>query len=456
MKRLSIAAGSLRLRLLLGSLLWILVALWLAGLALTDMFREHVSRRFEAELDAHLNQLTAAFEVLPDGSGRLALPLSDPRFARPYSGLYWQVDAAGSAARQGVLRSRSLWDSVLTVPVDTPADGELHVHSVSGPGGAGLLMLERMISVEGPRPERFRLIVAADVRGMNEPVGAFSRMLTISLIVIGIGLFAAALLQIWVGLAPLGSMRAALAGVREGQSRRLSGSYPAEIQPLVDELNSLLAHDEELVTRARTQAGNLAHAVKTPLTIIANAAARDTGPLASLVTEQVADARRQVDYHLARARAAAAARMIGASTPVRAALEGLKRVLSRAHADRELSIDLDAVSPGLVFRGEEQDFHEMLGNLLDNACKWARHRVSVTATQSGKRMLLVIEDDGPGVAPDARDRVLGRGVRADEQVPGSGLGLSIVADLAERYGGELQLGDASLGGLGVRLALPAA
>ena len=149
MKRLSIAAGSLRLRLLLGSLLWILVALWLAGLALTDMFREHVSRRFEAELDAHLNQLTAAFEVLPDGSGRLALPLSDPRFARPYSGLYWQVDAAGSAARQGVLRSRSLWDSVLTVPVDTPADGELHVHSVSGPGGAGLLMLERMISVEG-------------------------------------------------------------------------------------------------------------------------------------------------------------------------------------------------------------------------------------------------------------------------------------------------------------------
>ena len=224
----------------------------------------------------------------------------------------------------------------------------------------------------------------------------------------------------------------------------------------MDELNSLLAHDEELVTRARTQAGNLAHAVKTPLTIIANAAARDTGPLASLVTEQVADARRQVDYHLARARAAAAARMIGASTPVRAALEGLKRVLSRAHADRELSIDLDAVSPGLVFRGEEQDFHEMLGNLLDNACKWARHRVSVTATQSGKRMLLVIEDDGPGVAPDARDRVLGRGVRADEQVPGSGLGLSIVADLAERYGGELQLGDASLGGLGVRLVLPAA
>lgn len=454
MRALSITSGSLRLRLLAGSLIWIFVALWLAGLVLTDLFRDHVSSRFEAELDAHLNQLTAAFQAKSASAGRLAVPLSDPRFQRPYSGLYWQVDAGG-AETVGLLRSRSLWDSVLTVPKDTPADGMLHRHTVSGPEGASLLMLERMIRFDGPVSASFRFIVAADVRGMSEPVTAFSRMLAISLVVLGAGLVAAAALQVWVGLAPLRRMRAALAAVREGSARRVAGTFPAEVQPLVDELNTVLAHDEERVSRARTQAGNLAHAVKTPLTVLANAASRQESELASLVMEQVSDARRQVDYHLARTRAAAAAQVGSANTLVRPALEGLVRVLVRAHADRDLSIDVNGVSAGLVFRGEEQDFHEMLGNLLDNACKWAQRQVRVSASRTEKRLILVIEDDGPGVPPDARDRVLSRGARADEKVPGSGLGLSIVLDLAELYGGDLKLGESSLGGLKVSLALPA-
>ena len=209
MRGSSIGGGSLRLRLLAGSLLWLLVALWSAGLVLTDLFRDHVTRRFEAELDAHLNQLAAVFEMQSGGAGKLAMPLSDPRFQKPYSGLYWQVDAAG-AAKAGLLRSRSLWDSVLIVPKDTPADGELHMHRVRGPDGATLLMLERLIRLDDPVAAGFRLIVAADVRGMSEPVLAFSRMLTIALVVIGVGLAAGALMQVWVGLAPLRSMRSAL------------------------------------------------------------------------------------------------------------------------------------------------------------------------------------------------------------------------------------------------------
>ncbi|MEZ5612595.1 MAG: ATP-binding protein [Rhodocyclaceae bacterium] len=453
MRGSSIGGGSLRLRLLAGSLLWLLVALWSAGLVLTDLFRDHVTRRFEAELDAHLNQLAAVFEMQSGGAGKLAMPLSDPRFQKPYSGLYWQVDAAG-AAKAGLLRSRSLWDSVLIVPKDTPADGELHMHRVRGPDGATLLMLERLIRLDDPVAAGFRLIVAADVRGMSEPVLAFSRMLTIALVVIGVGLAAGALMQVWVGLAPLRSMRSALTAVREGGARRVVGRFPVEVQPLVDELNTVLAHDEERVARARTQAGNLAHAVKTPLTVLANAASRQEGALALLVMEQVSDARRQVDYHLARTRAAVAAKTGSAHTRVRPALEGLVRVLIRAHADRELSIDVSGVSPALVFRGEEQDFQEMLGNLLDNACKWARRNVRVTASRSHRRLILVIEDDGPGVRPDIRDHVLNRGARADEKVPGSGLGLSIVSDLAELYGGDLQLGEAAIGGLKVSLELP--
>ena len=456
MRKSLLARSSLRLRLLAGSLIWILAALTLTGFLLADLFSAHVAARFEAELQTHLDQLTANLEVAPDGAPRLRGELSDPRLSRPYSGLYWQVgDLGGEEA--ALLRSRSLWDAVLVAPADALADGETHVHRIDGADASRLVMTERMIR-PAEQPDRvLRLIVAADERAMTGPVREFVGLLALALAVLAAGLVAAAVVQVAVGLAPLRRLRRALGAVRDGRTRRLAGDFPQEVQPLVDELNTLLHNDAEVVARARTQAGNLAHAVKTPLAVLANAAAREDSALARLVREQVATARRQVDHHLARARAAAAIQIPGLRTPVGAALAGLVRVMQRVHAERGLHIDVAPVAQVTVFRGEEQDLQEMLGNVLDNACKCASRRVAVhVAVAEAGKITVSIDDDGPGLAPAEREAVFVRGVRADEQTPGSGLGLAIVRDLARLYGGDVSLDASPLGGLRVILSLPAA
>ncbi len=445
--------GSLRVRLLAGSLIWILAALTVTDLVLADLFRQHVARRFQSELQTHLEQLTANLEIDAGGAPRLRAELSDPRLRKPYSGLYWQVDAAD---RKGLLRSRSLWDAVLTVPADILADGQVHVHSIDGPDDSRLMAVERMIHPAEQPEASLRLIVAADERDMAEPVREFNGLLATALAVLALGLVVAMGLLVSVGLAPLRRLRKALAEIRDGRARRLAGAYPQEVQPLVDELNTLLQRDEEVVARARTQAGNLAHAVKTPLAVLANAAALDDSRLGRLVLEQVASARRQVDHHLARARAAAAVQAPGLATPVGPALAGLVRVMQRVHAERGIRVEVRDVSDDAAFRGEEQDLQEMLGNILDNACKWASSRVSVGAAVAGGRLEVVVDDDGPGLGPAEREAVFARGARADERMPGSGLGLAIVRELAQLYGGDATLDASPAGGLRVRLDLPAA
>lgn len=454
-------SGSLRVRLLVGSLVWILGALTVAGFLLADMFRQHVEMRFEAELRTHLEQLTANLTFDADGTPRLSAEMSDPRLRKPYSGLYWQVDDGAVARSAGILRSRSLWDSVLLVPPDVPADGEVHRHRIVGPGGNQLIMIERMIRAaeQGGRP--LRLIVAAEESWLSGPVREFSGLLATTLALLAFGLVSAVAIQVSVGLAPLERLRKALASVRDGRSERLEGAFPFEVQPLVNELNAVLNHDAEVVERARTHVGNLAHALKTPLTVLANAAASQHGPFAQVVTEQVSAARKQVDYHLVRARAAAAVRVPGQRTVVVPVIEALVRVMERLYADRHLAIRFEVVagesfeSSAPIFRGEEQDFHEMVGNLLDNACKWARGWVVLKVSARAGVLFLDVEDDGPGIAPAERDAVFGRGVRADEQRPGAGLGLAIVRDLAHLYGGDVELGASPAGGLCVTLKLPA-
>jgi signal transduction histidine kinase len=262
-------------------------------------------------------------------------------------------------------------------------------------------------------------------------------------------------MQVAVGLAPLQRLRQALGAVRQGRAQALDGNFPVEVRPLVDDLNAVLEQNTEIVTRARTQAGNLAHALKTPLAVLGNAAGRQDGDFARLVAEQVELARRQINYHLTRARAAGIARVPGVSTPLEPLVQGLVRVMSRVHAQARLELTVQPLGADLVFRGEEQDLQEMLGNLLDNACKWARHRVEIAASTVEGRMVVTVDDDGPGIVAARRDTVFGRGAREDEKVPGSGLGLAIVDDLARMYGGRVELGDAPLGGLRVRLFLPA-
>lgn len=275
---------------------------------------------------------------------------------------------------------------------------------------------------------------------------------------IALGFVAAGLLLLRRGLSPFDQLRARLGALREGRERRIEGSYPAEVQPLVDDLNALLEHREQLVERAMAKAGDLAHGLKTPLAVLSQEAALAStagqSDFAATVSQQVERMRRQVDYHLAHARAAAVGAAPGARCPVGDSVEGLVRALLRLHAGRGLSIEANVHSEHAV-RGRREDLDEMLGNLLDNACQWARSRVTVGSSQDGGTMVITVDDDGPGLSASMRDIVLKRGVRADEVAPGSGLGLAIVRDLAELHGGSISLDSSSWGGLRARLRLPA-
>jgi signal transduction histidine kinase len=460
---------SLRVRLLVGTLFWIAASILVAGWGLGSLFRQHVSDQFHADLTSQLDQLSAQFTLDAQGQPQLTLALSDPRLTRPYSGYYWQIDqladsATASPATVGRLRSRSLWDHVLTLPKDILNDGATHRHRVMGPQGQRLGLVERSLRIEDSpdgQARSFRLMTAANEQLMLEPVARFNGLLWLALGVLAAGLMLAAVVQVRVGLAPLRALQSALARVRQAETQQLEGTFPTEITPLIEDFNKVLAHNADVVARARTHAGNLAHALKTPLSVLANAAdaalaqGPASAPLAQLVADQVAMARQQVNYHLSRAQVAASTRLPGAKTDLQPVVDGLVRVMRRIHAARELTLTAGPFAPALGFRGETQDLQEMLGNLIDNACKWAAHRVDIQVRRKTDTLVITVDDDGPGLAANQRDRVLQRGVRADEQVPGSGLGLAIVDDLARLYGGQVTLADSPLGGLRAVLELPA-
>ncbi|MDP2264191.1 MAG: sensor histidine kinase [Hydrogenophaga sp.] len=461
-----IGTGSLRLRLLGATLVTLALALTGAHWWLSSLFRDHVWRQFDVALVQQLDQLTARLSF--DSEGLPSIDpgsLSDPRWDRPYSGLYWQLDRVGAPTptgapapgRTGVLRSRSLWDSQLHLPLDALAPGSLHTHEAAGPGGEAVRVVERTVAAgtHAREIDAWRLIVAADTQETQQAMGRFSGLLAASLAGLGALLALAALAQVSVGLAPLRRMREALQRLRDGHARRLEGDFPMELQPLIHDFNSVLERNAEVVERARTQAGNLAHALKTPLAALRNAA-RQSAPseLGTLVSEQVEQAQRHIQWHLARARAAATQHLPGQRTPLAPALAGLVRVMDKVHAERAIAVNANAVAPELAFAGEAQDLQDMLGNLLDNACRSARRQVEVTAQRDGPQLCIAVDDDGPGIDPELRPAVLRRGVRLDEMVPGSGLGLSIVVELASLYGGELALQDSPLGGLRALLILP--
>ncbi len=447
--------GSLRRRLLIGTIAWIAVCIVVAGWGLARLFSEHVTRQFDADLAHHLDQLVAVLDMDASGAPVLSGGLSDPRFTRPYSGFYWQVDQVG-AERPAVLRSRSLWDAVLPLGAAPFVGGEDEVRHISGPEAFPLrVILRRIVLPESPdRP--LLVAVAAEEALLVKPIRSFTRMLLVSLGALGAGLLVAVLVQVRVGLRPLVRLGERLVDLREGRANEISGRFPGEIQPLVEDFNAVLRANAGVVERARTQAGNLAHALKTPLAVLANAAAGESGPFARLVDEQVRVARQQVDIHLRRARAAASVRVSGQRTPVRPVLEGLVRVMQRVHAERDLHINLHIDAPDCAFRGELQDLQEMAGNLLDNACKWAMHAITIRVEDAGPSLRLVISDDGPGVPAEERESVFARGVRIDEATPGSGLGLAIARELAQLYGGDVVLDTAPTGGAAAILTLPRA
>jgi len=447
-----IAVNSLRLRLLAGAVIWISLALAAAGMLLAALFHAHVERRLVAELSTQIEQIAAALERRETGETILTHQPTDPRFRKPYSGSYWQVDGPDGP----IFRSRSLWDEGLHLPVGA-SGGAIRRHRLSGPNGQRLIARERTVTLPDA-PGAFRVIAATDEAELTSAASAFTRTLALSLSVLALALVAAAAIQVQIGLRPLHRLRASVAAIREGRIKRLEGRFPTETQPLVEDLNGLLQSNEEVVARGRIQAGNLAHGLRTPLSVLANEvdrlAADGLPQLAAGMREQIVTMQQQIDYQLARARAAASLEVPGARVAVAPSIAAIQRTLARLYGGRDLQFVVD-IPNDHVFRGERQDLEEMLGNLMDNACKWARGRVAATSRRDHDRLTITIEDDGPGLPTEPQGFVPAPGTRFDEKVPGTGLGLAIVHDLASLYSGSLALAGSNLGGLRAELTLPA-
>jgi signal transduction histidine kinase len=448
--------NSLSARLIIAAAVWTILGLAAGGAILSGVFRATVESNFDSQLKFDLDGMIAAAE--PDRFGVVSLlgRFTDPRFERIYSGWYWQIVPIGDKSFQQ--SSRSLWDKAIKIE-GTNKSGNLLWGRAAGPDNQHLRVLEQRVefpitATADPSDTRaFIFLVAGDTAQSEANISKFIGTLIWSFAILGLGLIAAIFIQVRVGLLPLRKVSESLARIRDGSSRRLEGNFPSEIAPLAGELNSLIEHSAEVVGRARTHVSNLAHYLKTPLTILSSEASAQPGPLADAVQRQVGAMRRQVDHYLTRARAAGALDVLGNRTRVEPALGDLVRVLTRIHTDRDIEIELTCEA-NLFFRGERQDLEEMAGNLIDNACKWAKHRVDVAATRTNAKLQIIVDDDGPGLPPEDRARVFERGERLDESVPGTGLGLAIVRDIAKLYGGTLELNESPLGGLQTMLTLP--
>ncbi len=448
---MAIGTKSLALRLVAGAAFWVAAGFLGGAFLLSALFRDYVERGFDARLAVLWDSLYTVSRVNAKGELRMLGVPGEPAFDQIFSGWYWQISKGGNV----VSRSRSLWDRQM---VHRKIEDKPTFLLLEGPQDQHLRVLVQTVLVADERGRRsapYTLAVAGNRGELEAEVALFNRSLGWSLGGLGLLLVLAVFIQVRFGLRPLRRIPSALAAIRSGQSERLSGQFSSEVEPLAEELNKLIEHNREIVERARTHVGNLAHALKTPLAVLANESADKKGPLARMVIEQSRVMQRQIEHHLTRARAAAGASAIGARAEVAPVLEAIKRTLLAIHRDRDLTIAL-AAPEGAAVAGERHDVEEMLGNLMDNACKWAKSRVEVSVEMAKRQLTIRIEDDGPGLKPDKRKPALERGQRLDEAVPGSGLGLSIVHDLADSYGGALTLESAKLGGLAAVLKLPAA
>lgn len=446
---------SLALRLVAGSAILIIVGLTGGAYALLAVYQDAVRKEFDRGLDNLYGEVLGGIDRNPQGKlyfkGR-GLGI----FREQVSGWYWQI----VHKRKVILQSISLGGEVLEVEAP-PRQGSNFFYEVDGPFGKRLRVLARSVELDpadgktGGEPHIF--LIAGDWSGQERSIAEFAVTIAIALGGLGLFLLLAVFIQVRFGLAPLRRVPPALAAIRTGKADRLTGTFPTEVQPLATEINQLLDHNARVVERARTHVGNLAHALKTPLAVLTNEAGTRDSEMSRIVDEQTGLMREQVEHHLSRARMAARAAVVGASTSVMPVIEGLQRTLEKIYGGRGIKIAVEGPHD-VTFRGERQDLEELLGNLMDNACKWAASRVRVTVTQDttekGPRLFVDVEDDGPGLTPSERVQAVKRGQRMDEATPGSGLGLSIVSDIADSYGGSFTLHDSSMSGLMARLELP--
>jgi len=437
--------GSLSRRMFGISALWILILLVGGGLALDRVLNDAITRNFDSQLEYVLTAMIASAEIGPDNEVRFTRPLGDQRFLEPYSGLYWQVTADGHEP----FRSRSLWDRALPIGKG-PRDGNIHVYDALLEKDQ-LRIQERDLKLPGS-DVLWRFQVGQTREELNQQIAVLRQTLVKSFVLLGLGLVAMAGLQASFGLWPLRKIRREIAGIRAGKLARVDPNLPVEIGPMVEELNDLLAHNEKQAEEARTHAGNLAHALKTPLTVLINEATAKSPDLHEAVLREATTMRRQVDHHLARARAVGRRSSGKSNANVWSSLNSVERAVSRLYPDRVIDIAGDQT---VSVRMERQDLDEVLGNLIENAAKYGGGRVFVTVEKDDPMVQILIEDDGKGIPDAQRGQLFQRGVRLDTNKPGTGLGLAIVRDVVEIYGGTVSLDESEdLGGLLVRVRLP--
>jgi len=465
-------ANSLALRLFVTAAAWVLVVLPIAGWIILAGVRHGVLTALDKEISQTLRFVIDDAEEESE-AGPVAPNWGDARFADTHSGWYWQIKPLDGKPTldgkpAGPLRSRSLAGDNLPLPSEQgvePDEKEIRWANLTGPAQQVVRVAEIIHQFgAGNSAQRYSVAVAGVLSEAEDDLTRYRDQLIKALALAGVGLLAATLFQVRFGLFPLSKMEQGLAAIRSGAAAKLDGELPSEIKPLQQELNALLKSNQEIVERARTHVGNLAHALKTPLAVLLNEARQDSSPLARKVIEQADTMTAQVNLYLDRARMAARIGVIGRVTEVGSVAESLIRTLDRIYRDKELAYSLDCPAD-VRFQGERQDLEEMLGNLLDNASKWARSRVSVVVAAmpvalgnvaAGGWFEIRVEDDGPGLTAEQLSEPIKRGRRLDETKPGSGLGHSIVADLAYCYNGRFEFSRAEAGGLCARLTLPLA
>ena len=457
---------SLARRIMLAAAVWGLVVLVGGALALSAVYRAQTLSLLEEDLEQNLvgltREMTREGAFLEDGQvtdSQREFFLGDVRFRTQYSGRYWAIVGVSSEGDiAGDIRSRSLWDEPVPLSdgqldrtLANPGMTQFGDFDLVGPAGQHVRVASRAILIAN-RDTPLVLVAAADRAANDAAATRFRNLLLGTMIALFGGVFAAMVAGISFSLRPLRRIGDDVAEVREGTRQKLSEDYPAEVRPLADELNKLLEHNRQVVERARTHVGNLAHALKTPLAVLRNEATGDT-LLDDVVRRQSENMQTNVEHYLKRAQMVARAQTLGARTELRPVIDGIARMLNRLYDARGVNVSVDG-GVGAVFRGEKQDLEEMVGNLMENACKWARSEVMVRVRDGAEALTIEVEDDGKGLTQEERAGALKRGVRLDETTPGTGLGLSIVKELAELHRGSLDLGDSGMGGLKAVLKFP--
>jgi signal transduction histidine kinase len=439
-------AGSLTVRLALITSLWVTVGLLVTWFHVSELVVNQIEESFSARAIGLLDAVVAAAGVDASGQPQLLRPISESRFDQPLSGIYWQIEAAPDR----LVTSRSLWDQRL--PLDRVGHSGVFTRNIAGPRGQHLRLVERdVVLPDATTPLHVEVAVARDAT--DAEISRLQRGLAVSFVLLGVGLVAVVVATVSFGLRPLRRLRLAVAALRAGRHADLHLLAPAEVQPLVTEIDALVTQNRATVERARNHVGNLAHALRTRLAVLRNALEDNAGTNLTLALQELATADHIVQHHLARARGAALSGTAATNANVLGVAEEIAQALRRLFMEHGLRVDVSA-NPSLTVICERQDLSEMLGNLMENACKWAHSQVRMTALPANGNIAIVVEDDGPGLPDEQFANVQARGTRLDEATPGTGLGLSIVADLAALYSGHLDLQRSMLGGFAARLTLP--